>query len=94
MGQDLYEEAQVKKASALAKEGLISKACRALESSPPAPATFDTLQKLQGLHPQPSEPVRSGIPQSSPRNTYIPTDRAFISAIRDAPNKIRCGPTN
>ena len=93
-GQDLFEEGQIKRTSVLAKEGLISRACRALESSPPAPATQDTLLKLQRLHPQPSQPVKSAIPQNMPRITYIPTDKAFLSAIRNAPNKIRSGPTN
>ena len=92
-GQNMLEESQIKRASNLAKEGLISKACRALKLSPPAPATQETLLKLQQLHPQPSVPVHSAIPRGAPRDTYIPTDKAFVSAIRNAPNKIRSGPT-
>ena len=65
-----------------------------LNSSPPAEASLETLQQLQDLHPAPSTPVSSAIPQNAPRNTYIPSDKAIYSAIRNAPNKIRSGPTN
>ena len=54
IGQDIFQEQQIKRASKLVKEGLISRACRALESSSPAPAPQDTLNKLIRLHPSPS----------------------------------------
>ena len=91
---DLQEEKNITRASKLAREGHISRAVRSLDSAPPAQGTPETLRQLQDLHPMPSTPVQSAIPSSSPRNVYIPSDRALYSAIRNAPNKIRTGPTN
>ena len=65
--QEVFEERQVQRASTLAKEGLISRAVRSLESTRPAQATSETLDKLRQLHPQPSEPVRSSTPPGQPQ---------------------------
>ena len=91
---EIQEERAIHRAESLAKEGLISRAVSSLESSPPAPATLQTFQELQDLHPNPTEPLRSAIPPNSPRNSHTPSDKALYSAIRNAPNRIRSGPTN
>ena len=91
---EVQEERAIKRAESLAKDGLISRAVSSLESSPPAPATQSTFAELQALQPNPTEPLRSAIPSHSPRNTYIPTDKALYSAIRNAPNRLRSGPPN
>ena len=51
--QKVFEERQVQRASTLAKKGIVSRAVRSLESTPPAQATSETLDKLRQLHPQP-----------------------------------------
>ena len=84
----------VLRAERLAKEGQVSKAVAALESTPPAPATEETYQQLLALHPIPDTPVRSAIPPRTPSNTYIPADKAFLSAIKNAPSRVRSGLTN
>ena len=92
--EQTHEEKAIRKAEGLAAEGFILKAVRTLGTRPPAPATLETFNQLQALHPQPSELVRSAIPPGSPRNTFIPSNRAIASAVRNAPNKVKAGPTN
>ena len=55
----------INRASKLAKEGLISKAVKALDSTPPAAGTQETLEQLQRLHPTPSEHIHSSISAQS-----------------------------
>ena len=87
----MAKDKNIDRAGKLAKEGLISEAVRTLDTRPPAPATMETFTQLQELHPQPTEPVRSAIPHGSPRNTFVPSDRAIASAVRHAPNKVKAG---
>ena len=92
--ESTYQEKAIIRADKLAQEGQIGRAVNSLESSPPAPATPETYQQLVDLHPAPIVPIHTAIPSGTPRNTYIPSDKAFISAIKNAPSKIRAGPTN
>ena len=89
-----HEDKSITKAEGIAKEGLISKAVRTLDTRPPAPATRETFDSLQALHPQPSEPLISAIPPGTPRNVFTPSDRAIVSAVKHSPNKVKAGPTN
>ena len=55
---------------------------------------METFDQLQALHPQLSKPVTSAIPRGTPRNVFIPSDRAIISAVRNSPNRVKAGPMN
>jgi hypothetical protein len=74
--EEAREEKVIFKAEKLTKEGFISKAVRTLETLPPAPGTQETFEQLQAHHSIPTEPVISAIPSSTPRNTFILSDKA------------------
>ena len=65
--EEVQDEKMISIAQKLAKQGLLSKATRSLESQPPAPANQETLNILRTLHPEPDEPVRSAIPPNTPK---------------------------
>ena len=66
--EQTFNDKAVLQAERLAKEGQISKAVSALESTPPAPATEETYQQLLNLHPVPDQPERSAIPPGTPEH--------------------------
>ena len=85
------------KAEILAKDGLISKAAAVLNQSPMAPATEETFQRLQQLHPRRARPATSAIPPSqshtqSNLNIHFYT-ASIIKSINDAPRKSMPGPS-
>ena len=43
--------------------------------------------------PTPDTSVHTAIPPGALRNTYISSDKAFLLAVKNAPTKVRTGPT-
>ena len=80
----------LKRAERLAKQGLISKSASVLNQSPMAPATCNTFQQLQQLHPRREHPPTSAIPENIPNPPRLNATcliEYIINAIKDSPKR-------
>ncbi|KAL5479843.1 hypothetical protein EMCRGX_G023432, partial [Ephydatia muelleri] len=89
--QQENNERKVKNSVALAREGLLGKACQALTSAGIAPNNNETLELIQSKHPKGPPPIPPA--PSSPPIPILSKDFNIAMVLRSFPKSTACGPS-
>ncbi|KAL5509541.1 hypothetical protein EMCRGX_G004932 [Ephydatia muelleri] len=89
--QQENNERKVKNSVALAREGLLGKACQALTSAGIAPNNNETWELIQSKHPKGPPPIPPA--PSSPPIPILSKDFNIAMVLRSFPKSTACGPS-
>ena len=84
-------ERKVKISVALAREGLLGKACQVLTSAGIAPNNNETWELIQSRHPKGPPPIPPA--PSNPPIPILSKDFSIITVLRSFPKSTACGPS-